>query len=281
MKADSKEKNTVSPSMFTTTFLLAVIILFLFNFNFEVFNIGAASGPIRGEGQPGFIPKWVAPPLPPVLSAVTVTEPNYCVSGPAATIGWTYSDPSGSPQSAYQVQIDDQGSFNSPEWDSCLGGPPNGTCASGNTSTLNSTPQGILQFNKTYRARVKAWNQYDVSSDWIVSSIWRTPNHAYPQVNFFFARVAGQQQLIPNDPIQFTDQTVFYDGKGDQNHSWSWFFGDGGSSTQKNPVKSYSQSNTYNVTLTATDNTNQSCSISKPVNVEKSNPIWKEVNPGG
>ena len=127
---------------------------------------------------------------PPSVSNVTVTEPNYCLSGPAATIGWTYSDPLGSPQSAYQVQIDDQGPFNSPEWDSDK--------ISCSDCRSNSTPQGYLRFNATFRARVRAWNQNDIASDWTVSSTWQTPNNAYPQVNFTFASaIPGQQNLIP------------------------------------------------------------------------------------
>lgn len=210
----------------------------------------------------------------PTAANVSATEPNYCLSGPAATVSWVYSDPSGSPQSAYQVQVDDQSSFNTPEADSgkifCSG------------CRAYSTPQGLLQFNKTYRARVRVWNQNDSASDWVVSPSWKTPSFAYPQVNFSFAPASpGQQQLITNDPIQFIDQTVFYDGKGDQSHSWLWLLGDGSSSTQKNPVKSYPNQGNYNVTLTATDSASQSCSISKPLNIQNPNPIWKEVNPGG
>ncbi|MEK7537215.1 MAG: PKD domain-containing protein [Patescibacteria group bacterium] len=204
-------------------------------------------------------------PAGPSVSNVTVTEPNYCISGPAATVTWTYSG--ASPQSAYQVQIDDQGSFQTPEWDS-------GKVL--NSGTSNSTPQGLLAFNTTYRARAKAWDQGNVASDWAVSSSWKTPNNAYPQVNFIFT----PQNPAPNVQIQFTDQTVFYSGN-PSNWSWAWLFGDGGSSTQQNPVKSYAGNGTYNVTLTATDNANQSCSITKPINIQIPNPIWKEVNPGG
>lgn len=210
----------------------------------------------------------VSVPNPNDPSNVTVTQPNYCLSGPAATTNWTYSDPSGSPQLAYQVQIDDQGSFNTPEWDSfkvfCEG------CRS------NSTPQGYLVFNKTYKARVRVWNQFDLASGWTESGSFKTPKHAYPQVDFTYTPL----NPIPNDSIQFTDQTTFYDGN-PNGRRWAWLFGDGGSSTQQNPQHTYTQPNTYNATLTATDNANQSCSITKPVNVKVLNPIWKEVNPGG
>jgi len=228
-----------------------------YNYNISCSGNGSASDSTRVDvGAPS-----------PSASNITITQPNFCVSGPAATVGWTYSDPGDSPQSAYQVQIDDQGSFQTPEWDS-------GKVFCENCRT-NSTPQGYLAFNVTYRARVRVWNGFDAASSWTESSSWKTPNNAFPQVGFTFAPANPQR----TQPIQFTDQTVFYDGGG--GHNWSWLFGDGGSSTQQNPVKSYADTGTYNVTLTATDSQNQSCPITKPVNVQEANPIWKEINPGG
>lgn len=49
----------------------------------------------------------------------------------------------------------------------------------------------------------------------------------------------------------------------------------------KNLKHTFGNAGTCNVILTATDNAGQSCSITKPVNVQEANPIWKEVNPGG
>jgi virginiamycin B lyase len=48
--------------------------------------------------------------------------------------------------------------------------------------------------------------------------------------------------------------------------SWSWNFGDGGTSTQQNPIHTFGQQGTYSVTLTAT-NANGSNAISKSVRV--------------
>src|SRR3989344_262299 len=55
----NNSNNKIRPSVFTTTLLLVVVILFLFNFNFDVFNAGAVVGQITGEGNVGFIPKWI------------------------------------------------------------------------------------------------------------------------------------------------------------------------------------------------------------------------------
>ncbi|MFO7574166.1 MAG: FISUMP domain-containing protein [Bacteroidales bacterium] len=54
--------------------------------------------------------------------------------------------------------------------------------------------------------------------------------------------------VVENQSLQFTDQSA--------NHptSWSWNFGDGTTSNQQNPSKSYTTAGTYTVSLTATNN---------------------------
>lgn len=108
-----------------------------------------------------------APNATPLPSNVTATEPNYCSSGPAITVSWTYSDPNGDPQSAYQVQVDDSGaSFNSPEVD---------TGKTLSSSTAVFLGQGILQFNATYSARIRVWDSKDAVSNWITMSLCNGP----------------------------------------------------------------------------------------------------------
>jgi PKD repeat protein len=51
-------------------------------------------------------------------------------------------------------------------------------------------------------------------------------------------------------PCQFTDASTDSDGSV---ASWSWTFGDGQTSTDKNPLHTYATSGSYTVTLTATD----------------------------
>ncbi len=211
-------------------------------------------------------------PTPNDPTNVTVIQPDYCMSGPAATVGWTYSDPSGSPQSAYQVQVTDTGSFNNPILDT-------GKINSGSNAYF--TGQGILQFNITYKARVRVWNSYDVVSNWSnPSSSWKTPSYPYPQVDFNWT--ANGIFNNPSPPlgklVQFTDATVF---NGNPNgRKWNWAFGDAGSSTTQNPSHTYSTEGSYYVTLTATDNANQSCTKTKgPLIIQKPIPKWREVAP--
>lgn len=224
----------------------------------------------------------------PVVSNVSVTEPNYCTSGPAATIGWNYSDPSGSPQSAYQVQIDDQSSFNSPEVDS--GKRSCESCRSYFSGT------GILRFNVTYRTRVRAWNSYDTPSSWQEATIcsgdgcqsnanWKTPLHSYPNVNPPYQFIWFPKNPEPNNSVQFTDKTLF--DSSSNNKQWSWTFvpagGGSGLSTAQNPVYVFNQGGIYQVTERVRDNampSGQYCtSPTQAVNIGRRIPIWKEIAP--
>ncbi len=56
-------------------------------------------------------------------------------------------------------------------------------------------------------------------------------------------------QVPPNLSVAFTDLST------NGATSWSWTFGDGGSSTQQNPSHNYTANGTYDVTLTVSDGT--------------------------
>lgn len=181
-------------------------------------------------------------------SNVTYTAPNYCNSGPGGTISWTYNDPGNSPQSAYEVQITNTGSFNNPLYDS-------GKVLS--TSNNFSIPNGTLAFNTTYKAEIKTWNSYGNASNWVVTNSFKTPSYAYPQVGFIWSPA----KPAINSSVQFTDQTVFGGGS-TNNRSWSWSFGDSATSTQENPTHTYTTAGSYTINLTVTDSAGQSCSTS-------------------
>jgi PKD repeat protein len=197
---------------------------------------------------------------------VSQTSPNYCISGPGATINWIYSDPQGSPQGAYQVQVTNNGSFNSPSYDS---GQINSSAQS------FALPTSTLQFNNTYQARVRVWNSMGGVSGWSGSTgSWTTPPYAYPQTVFAWSPNRPGQ----NATVQFTDQTTFGGGN-PLGRSWSWTFGDGGTATIQNPTHKFTNIAAYTVTETATDAANQSCSATRTINVQKPVPVIKEVAP--
>jgi PKD repeat protein len=86
----------------------------------------------------------------------------------------------------------------------------------------------------------------------VVSSSANVP----PTANFTFTT----NYLAAN----FTDTSTDSDGT---IVSWSWNFGDGGTSTVQNPSHTYAAAGTYNVTLTVTDDDGAATPVTKPVTV--------------
>ncbi|OGN12846.1 MAG: hypothetical protein A3C71_02700 [Candidatus Yanofskybacteria bacterium RIFCSPHIGHO2_02_FULL_43_15c] len=220
---------------------------------------------------------------PPQLTgnpAVPVTQPNYCISGPAATVSWTYSDADRDPQAFYQVQIDDKGN----SFTDCEDADSQTICEVDSGKIPSSggsyaSGEGKLTFGVTYKARVKVWDSRGADSGWVQSNSWATPRHAYPQANFTWSPL----NPTPNQNVQFTDQTTFFDGGGVGQRGWSWTFGDTGTSNVQNPTHAYSAVEDYLVNLTATDKDGFACSYNpapgKTVTVKTAVPVWKEVAP--
>uniref|UniRef100_UPI000A406248 PKD domain-containing protein n=1 Tax=Methanosarcina horonobensis TaxID=418008 RepID=UPI000A406248 len=80
-----------------------------------------------------------------------------------------------------------------------------------------------------------------------VSSVLNTP-----VTNYFASSTSGSMPLT----VVFTDQSM------GSPTSWKWTFGDGNTSTEKNPVHTYNKSGLYSITLTA-DNANGSDTLTK------------------
>ena len=211
---------------------------------------------------------------PPSAINLSVTNPaNYCgFSSPPVTLNWQYSDlddiPVGTdPQSAYRVQVDDDGDFTAGIIaDTC----PTGSGCSGGASNSYGT-LGLL-FNTTYYWRVMVWDSQNVASSWATGPSFAT-NPRPPATNFAFAPSSPGVDEI----VQFTDQTTCYDGDSICN-SWSWNFGDGSPpDANQNPTHTYSVAGPYSVTLTATDS-NGSCPTTKSLTATVL-PKWKEIAP--
>ncbi|MEM2619515.1 MAG: PKD domain-containing protein [Candidatus Hadarchaeales archaeon] len=72
------------------------------------------------------------------------------------------------------------------------------------------------------------------------------------------------QNPVAGDSVQFTDQSVDSDGTV---ASWYWEFGDGATSTERNPTHIYQRAGSYTVRLTVTDDGGLSGSTSKTITV--------------
>ena len=71
--------------------------------------------------------------------------------------------------------------------------------------------------------------------------------------------------------VSFTDQST------GSPTSWKWYFGDGNTSTEKNPVHTYNKSGRYSVTLTAS-NANGSNALTKTGYIAVSNVLAAPVS---
>lgn len=215
---------------------------------------------------------------PPSVSNVTFTEPDYCSAGPGGFVSWTYQDMENDPQANYRIQVyTNAGSL---AYDS------NQVNSASKTAAI---PQLQLQFNTTYRAQVMVSQTGGGSSSWVSQTVcngpgcaannltWGTPRHAYPRVNFSWIppSPAGNQTVI------FTDATTFSDGNVGGTRTWSWTApsANPSSGTTSAFTTKYVVPGIYNVTDTVTDSIGYTCTLSQPVTVQESIPIWKEVGP--
>jgi PKD repeat protein len=128
-----------------------------------------------------------------------------------------------------QVTFSDQSSSNTAEWFwTFIGGSP--------SSSTAQNPVVSYQNPGTYSVKLKVTNSEGADS--ITKTNFIQVN-GVPTANFTFA-VNGRTATFTNTSTNAT--------------SYSWNFGDGNMSTAANPVHTYANDGTYNVTLTASSN---------------------------
>ena len=114
------------------------------------------------------------------------------------------------------------------------------TFGDGGTSTLQN-PVHLYQTAGTYTVSLTVTNAGE--SDSMTKTGFVTVNGYPPVANFVGAPTGGNSPLT----VQFTDQST------NSPTAWLWNFGDGQTSTLKNPVHQYQSAGTFTVTLTATN----------------------------
>jgi PKD repeat protein len=176
-------------------------------------------------------------------------------------LSWEFFDTDpGDFQSAYQVQVDNNSDFSSPEKDS----------EKVSSSSYSYVPIK-LSYNTTHYWRVRVWDSKDAPSEWTIGSSFTTPAHAYPQVDFYWIPLSPAVDEL----VEFTDSTIYDNGA----FSWNWNFGDGNTSTEQNPTHSYTDTQPGTVILQACDNIPFCCSDNKDIKVSLPLPKWKEIAP--
>ncbi len=222
---------------------------------------------------------------PPSATDLQVSQPDYCFSGPGGIFSWVFSGTDvGGNQSAYQVQIDNNSGFTSPEDDS-------GKVIS--SSNSYATPLGKLSYNTNYYWRLKVWDSRDAASSWIEyndpadpdgdgnSRTFTTPVHEYPGPN-----ISGDwfnwSPYLPtaNEDILFADQTQVYGVAAKS--SWLWNFQNASptASTLQNPTVEFLFAGNMSATLKITDSDGFSCTSPPAViRVQLPLPEWEEIPP--
>lgn len=109
------------------------------------------------------------------------------------------------------------------------------------TSTIKS-PSHVFSSVGTFNITLTASNS-NGSNTLVKNSYITTLSGSTPQANFSATPTTGNILMTSN----FTDLSI------NNPTSWLWNFGDGTTSTSKNPSKSFSVPGTYNVKLTATN----------------------------
>lgn len=219
----------------------------------------------------------------PSATNLSVEQTSGCESAPAVSFSWDYNDddnvPLGTdPQSAYEIQIDNNFGFPSPEIDNI---------ADPSISTIYAT--NILSFGTTYwwRVRVRDTNG-PVWSDWangpnFTPIRWPEPDFTWcpeePDVgepirfcSVFEAGFCGVGICPEVGPVSWTTCDAVC-------NSWAWDFGDGGTSNLQNPTYFYSIVGNYTVQLTVTDTDGHSCYKVKNISTDIPLPVWKEIPP--
>ena len=182
---------------------------------------------------------------------------------------WTFSDP-GDSQSAYQVQVDNNSNFSSPEVDSKK-------IPSESTSFAPISP---LSWNTEYYWRLMVWDSKDLSSSWIIGPSFTTP-HAYPEPDFSWQPVRPSRGEVV---IFDSGQTKTYGGTTISAYLWTITEGvgefvDGTNNSSANPHLKFS-TQTNKIKLKVTDSTGYSCeSPEKTLTATLPLPQWKEIPP--
>lgn len=211
---------------------------------------------------------------PPTAINLGATQPDYCSSGPSATLSWTFSDPdSGSSQTAYQAQIStDAGFTNNPSFLSNSGGGTWGylrpivitgstagaqtnyqvnisltTAAMGNPYTHVKTDGSDLRFTNASGTElsywIESWNNAGTSSVWVkVDSIPASPGTA--TINMYYGNASAASASNGANTFQ-----LFDDFNGSSLDATKWTLNSGSSTVSGGQislpsVNSYIRSNT-------------------------------------
>ena len=220
----------------------------------------------------------------PTATNLSVTPLDYCINSLPTRLSWSFSDPDpGDTQGAYQIQVDNNSDFSSPEVN------PGKVYSSSGAYTASG-----FSYKTTYYWRLKVWDNNGAQSSWISGPSFITPLHIYPDPDFTWSpsspsvdeivQFCATQEAgiclenvstcydINNNPISCSGKTFLW------TFPTGTEFATGTSATSKNPRVKFDSTGQKVVSLQITDDVGP-CSITKPVGVTFPLPEWEEAAP--
>ena len=146
---------------------------------------------------------------------------------------------------------------------------PNGTSA----ILHNASGGSDDNINRSFSS--SAFNGEVATGDWVLSVTDNVGGDS-GSLNNWALTLTGLGEVLPTAPeVSFSYEaeqltTSFTDNSTDRNDdiaSWQWNFGDGASSTEQNPIHTFAETGSYEVTLVVTDAGGLSSSNTMMVNV--------------
>jgi len=222
---------------------------------------------------------------PPVVVSTSDSQ-NPCAwgttpqvaSGLSVNLSWTYFDPDGDPQAAYEIWLDDNSGFPDPKFSHLVATSSANSYALDLSHDDNSDWLSSLNWGTTYYWKVKVKDSAGNWSNWSTVDNFTTPAHAYPYIDFKWSPTSP----TVNEVTQFTDLSEVYGGATTSFRYWTFQDGDPAtfsSATSATSTAKFTSTGQKNVSLKVTDSNSFSCTDSKTVNVSRPLPEWREVPP--
>jgi len=247
--------------------------------------------------------------VPPTVTGLNVSA-SYCGNA-YANFSWTYNNSLGFTEKSFELQIDNNSNFASPEVSRSVDGLALASGSYNNQQVdikIGSAPAGViygasygagqLAYDTPYYWRVKVTDSNNNSSSWVTGPAFTTADHAYPSPNFS----ASSESPLINTQVSYIDSSICYDDANVQYQcreealtSYTWNFGGAGVgspiNTKGNTSYTYNSTGTKTVILDVCDSslsTTPNCSDGKGICRHSDNvfvrnpqnvPNWQELSP--
>ncbi|MCG2689737.1 hypothetical protein L6252_00430 [Candidatus Parcubacteria bacterium] len=238
--------------------------------------------------------------FPPTATNLSAVVSNMC-SSPSMSLSWVFEDLEaayGDTQSAYQAQVDKEGTF------AVFGnGELNtGKVVSGSLSQavllVKNAVASQLDYNTLYRWRVKVWDSFDTESVWANGANFQTPLHIYPTPQFkWLPAYPSQDETVQlcavsaGDCASFlpSELSICYDNSNNEisctGKTFNWVlppqgqFETGSTASSENPKVKFNAPGLWKISLTITDSVGSCTLVDKEIRVIIPLPKWKETSP--